>query len=360
MTDTNETNPADAGRPYGDHGTGSDAITFALDDPKGVLQGDPSKVIGFLPTGTKGVLTRNGRVLHVADGAGPMTNETKPADDAMEAVARAIQSEIRRQVDRAAIAAYEAVRGAEPAPNIPVTPKQGDVLHKALIASMEIEGCYQGEGVATVKDCLTVPTRKFAIGYHAATPATEKAVEPVAYRFVHLDYAGRKVSRYGSHPERVNGRDPVETHPLYAHPPAADVAEADRQEALAKTYRQAQLTAEEKLCREQQNAKGWKKRAEYLESQLKAAQAGAVTTTCPSPSAGRSDTSTSTDVMPADTKAGPSAADVAGLREALEPFALMASEGVVSQKTGYVTVTTCADYFHNALAALTAASGESQ
>lgn len=44
-------------------------------------------------------------------------------------------------------------------------------------------------------------------------------VEPVAYRFVHLDYAGRKVSRYGSHPERVNGHDPIETHPLYAHPP---------------------------------------------------------------------------------------------------------------------------------------------
>lgn len=44
-------------------------------------------------------------------------------------------------------------------------------------------------------------------------------VELVAYRYVHLDYAGRKVSRYGSHPERVNGHDPIETHPLYAHPP---------------------------------------------------------------------------------------------------------------------------------------------
>lgn len=43
--------------------------------------------------------------------------------------------------------------------------------------------------------------------------------KPVAYRFVHLDYAGRKVSRYGAYPERVNGHDPIETHPLYAHPP---------------------------------------------------------------------------------------------------------------------------------------------
>lgn len=42
--------------------------------------------------------------------------------------------------------------------------------------------------------------------------------EPVAYRFVHLDYAGRKVSRYGAYPERVNGHDPIEAHPLYEHP----------------------------------------------------------------------------------------------------------------------------------------------
>lgn len=48
--------------------------------------------------------------------------------------------------------------------------------------------------------------------------------EPVAYRFVHLDYAGRKVSRYGSHAERVNGHDPIEVHPLYAHPqPSSEV-----------------------------------------------------------------------------------------------------------------------------------------
>lgn len=52
------------------------------------------------------------------------------------------------------------------------------------------------------------------------TPAPAASdVEPVAYRYVHLDYAGRKVSRYGSYPERVNGHDPIETHPLYTHPP---------------------------------------------------------------------------------------------------------------------------------------------
>lgn len=45
---------------------------------------------------------------------------------------------------------------------------------------------------------------------------------------------------------------------------AAD-AEADRQAELAKVYRRAQLTAEERLCREQANAKGWKIRAQYLE-----------------------------------------------------------------------------------------------
>lgn len=57
-----------------------------------------------------------------------------------------------------------------------------------------------------------------------ATPSgrAQGEVEPVAYRYVHLDYAGRKVSRYGTHPERVNGHDPVEVHPLYAAPPAQD------------------------------------------------------------------------------------------------------------------------------------------
>ena len=51
----------------------------------------------------------------------------------------------------------------------------------------------------------------------AAIAATLEAVgEPVAFRFVHLDYAGRKVSRYGVVAERVNGHDPIEVHPLYS------------------------------------------------------------------------------------------------------------------------------------------------
>jgi len=49
-----------------------------------------------------------------------------------------------------------------------------------------------------------------------SSPAVE--AEPVAYRYVYLDYAGRKISRYGTHAERVNGSDPVEVHPLYAAP----------------------------------------------------------------------------------------------------------------------------------------------
>ena len=48
------------------------------------------------------------------------------------------------------------------------------------------------------------------------------------------------------------------------------VAEIERQEGLVKTYRGAQLRAEEKLCREQANAQGWKRRAEILESKLAA------------------------------------------------------------------------------------------
>lgn len=47
---------------------------------------------------------------------------------------------------------------------------------------------------------------------------------PTAFRFVHLDHMGRKVSRYGVQAERVNGHDPIEKHPLYTHPPATDVA----------------------------------------------------------------------------------------------------------------------------------------
>lgn len=50
----------------------------------------------------------------------------------------------------------------------------------------------------------------------AAIRAMLDGVEPVGFRYVHLDYAGRKVSRYGSHAERVNGHDPIETHPLYS------------------------------------------------------------------------------------------------------------------------------------------------
>lgn len=41
-------------------------------------------------------------------------------------------------------------------------------------------------------------------------------------------------------------------------------------------------------------------------------------------------------------------------REVLEPFALMSREGVVKARTGHVTVTTCAEYFHRANEALTA------
>jgi hypothetical protein len=42
------------------------------------------------------------------------------------------------------------------------------------------------------------------------------------------------------------------------------------------------------------------------------------------------------------------------LREALEPFALVSSEGVVKNGAGHVTVTTCASYFHRAAEALQA------
>jgi len=45
----------------------------------------------------------------------------------------------------------------------------------------------------------------------------------------------------------------------------------------------------------------------------------------------------------------PSAHD---MREALQPFALISTEGVVKELTGHVTVTTCAEYFHRAAAAL--------
>lgn len=54
-------------------------------------------------------------------------------------------------------------------------------------------------------------------------------VAPTAYRYVHLDYAGRKISRYGAHAERVNGHDPIEAHALYeAGQIAALIEERDR------------------------------------------------------------------------------------------------------------------------------------
>lgn len=49
--------------------------------------------------------------------------------------------------------------------------------------------------------------------------------------------------------------------------------EVERQEHLAKVYRQAQLTAEQKLCREQDNAAGWRGRAKHLEAREAAARA---------------------------------------------------------------------------------------
>lgn len=72
-----------------------------------------------------------------------------------------------------------------------------------------------------------------AMQARSAEPAGE---EPVAYRYVHLDYAGRKVSRYGPHPERVNGHDPIEAHPLYAHP-----ATPTNPERLVEALRQADV-----------------------------------------------------------------------------------------------------------------------
>lgn len=45
-------------------------------------------------------------------------------------------------------------------------------------------------------------------------------------------------------------------------------------------------------------------------------------------------------------------AKLAAAEKALEPFALISSEGVIKQETGQVTVITCAEYFHNARAVL--------
>lgn len=44
------------------------------------------------------------------------------------------------------------------------------------------------------------------------------------------------------------------------------------------------------------------------------------------------------------------------LRKALEPFALMSTEGVVSQVTNYSTIKTISDYFHSAARVLAATS----
>ena len=44
---TTETDPI-TGRPYGDHGSAADAIEFALDDPKGLIDGDAYNLQEFL------------------------------------------------------------------------------------------------------------------------------------------------------------------------------------------------------------------------------------------------------------------------------------------------------------------------
>lgn len=46
--------------------------------------------------------------------------------------------------------------------------------------------------------------------------------------------------------------------------------------------------------------------------------------------------------------------ELAEARKALEPFALMSSEGVIKAETGYVSIKTCAEYFHAARAAFQA------
>lgn len=44
---TNQVDPR-TGRTFGDHGSGSDAIEFALEDPKGVIDGDLANMEAFL------------------------------------------------------------------------------------------------------------------------------------------------------------------------------------------------------------------------------------------------------------------------------------------------------------------------
>lgn len=73
--------------------------------------------------------------------------------------------------------------------------------------------------VAYMLDALATPD---TIGSHFGNGGEfdpESAVAPVAYRYVHRNYAGQKINIYGDHPVRVNGALPEETHPLYAHPP---------------------------------------------------------------------------------------------------------------------------------------------
>ena len=82
-------------------------------------------------------------------------------------------------------------------------------------------------GVSRKQECLICKGSKLhpvASDYLASLTAEPAAkagdAEPVAYRYVHYDYAGHKVSRYGTHAERVNGHDPIEVHPLYATLPS--------------------------------------------------------------------------------------------------------------------------------------------
>lgn len=70
-------------------------------------------------------------------------------------------------------------------------------------------------------------------------------VAPTAYRYVHLDYAGRKISRYGAHAERVNGHDPIEAHALYeAGQIAALIEERGQLKSLIASVKDAMLRDE--------------------------------------------------------------------------------------------------------------------
>lgn len=91
--------------------------------------------------------------------------------------------------------------------------------HDGDVGDEAVADCPDCSGTGRIEDEAPLPTlQRLGQEFDAGE------AKPVAYRFVHLDYAGRKVSRYGAHPERVNGHDPIETHPLYAHPPKSRVA----------------------------------------------------------------------------------------------------------------------------------------